>query len=302
MRTARAYAPSIVLVVDADALRSFGQVFDGVADAYDEARQGYPPELVDRALARGGLGAGARVLEVGCGTGKLTELLAARGLEVDALDPGTNMIAAARRRVVDAPNVTFHVGRFEDAELPAGAYAALFSATAFHWVEPSVGWRKAATVLAPGGLLALLVHHGVHDGRNADAHLEFRANLATYAPALAATLPPDRDLPEILAGAEGRSANVSEVWDWIMGERRGLAVPEAADLFDDVEVEVRVEDVERTMDELTAHIKTTSLYFAIDPDRRDAFIEDDRAIIERHGGSLQFCEGSFLMTALRRPA
>ena len=299
MRTARAYAATIVAVVDADALRSFGQVFDGVADAYDEARKGYPPELVDRALARGGLGAGARVLEVGCGTGKLTELLAARGLEIDALDPGSNMIAAARRRVGDAPNVTFHVGRFEDAELPEGAYAALLSATAFHWIEPSVGWRKAATVLAPGGVLALLVHHGVSDGRTKGVDEEFRANLRKYAPELAATLSPDRDLAAILAGVEPRRDNASRVWDWIMGERRGLAVDEAAGLFADVEVESVVENVERTADELTAHLKTTSLYFSVPEESRDAFLADDRAIVERHGGSLQFSECSFLMTALR---
>ena len=91
-------------------------------------------------MRRGGLEAGARVLEVGCGTGKLTELLAARGLEVDAVDPGEAMIAAARRRVGDAPNVRFHHGRFEDVALAEDAYDAVFSATAFHWVEPEVGW------------------------------------------------------------------------------------------------------------------------------------------------------------------
>jgi len=287
-------------VDSAESLRSFGQVFDGVAEAYDAVRPGYPPELVDLALVRGGLGAGARVLEVGCGTGKLTEILAARGLEVDALDPGSNMIAAARRRVGNAPNVTFHVGRFEDVELSAGAYAALFSATAFHWVDPAVGWGKAATVLAPGGVLALLVHRGVSDARTAGIDAEFRANLRRHAPALADTLSPDRDLAEILAGVEPRRGNASEVWDWIMGERRGLAVPEAARLFADVEVESVVEDVERTADELTAHLKTTSLYFSVPEESRDAFVADDRAIIERHGGTVQFSEGSFLMTARRR--
>ncbi len=280
-------------------IRELGQVFDGVAEEYDKARAGYPGTLVDRALARGEIAAGARVLEVGCGTGKLTELLVERGLEVDAVDPGPNMIEAARRRVGGAPSVRFHVGRFEDLELPADGYAALFSATAFHWIDPSVGWRKASDVLEPGGVLALLAHGGVPDGRTPGVDAEFRANIAKHAPRIAATLPPDRSLAEIRAGADERRSNASAVWDWIMGERRGLAVAEAAELFDAVELDVEIESVERTSDELTAHLKTTSLYFSVPEDRRDAFVEDDRRIVERHGGSVQFSHCVFLMTALR---
>src|SRR4029077_1827417 len=94
-------------------LRDFGQVFDRVADEYDAARPGYPPSLVAVAAERGGLAGGSRVLEVGCGTGKLTELLAARGWHVDAVDPGANMIAAAQRRVGPSDAVAYRLGRFE---------------------------------------------------------------------------------------------------------------------------------------------------------------------------------------------
>jgi SAM-dependent methyltransferase len=288
----------VLEVDDPEALRQFGQVFDGVAEEYDEIRPGYPGELVDIALARGGLGAGARVLEVGCGTGKLTELLAARGLVVDAVDPGPNMIRAARRRVGDSGDVTFHVGRFEDVDLAAD-FAALFSATAFHWVDPAVAWRKSHSHLAPGGLLALLMHRGVHDEHNDDGDAEFRALIGKYAPEVAATLSPNRDLESILAGADERRGNASEVWDWLMGERRGLAIGEAGDLFDDVEIETRVEEVERTADELVAHFKTTSLYFQIDPARRADFEAEDRRNMERRGGGVRFREAAVLMTARR---
>jgi SAM-dependent methyltransferase len=89
-----------------------------VAVAYDEVRPSYPASLVDTAMERGALVAGSRVLEVGSGTGKLTELLAARGLDVDALEPGPNMIDAARKRVGTTGRVRFHLGRFEDVSLP----------------------------------------------------------------------------------------------------------------------------------------------------------------------------------------
>jgi SAM-dependent methyltransferase len=296
MRPARRYR----LSVDAPTTRrQFGQVFDGVAEDYDAIRPGYPGDLVDEALARGRLGGGARVLEVGCGTGKLTELLAARGLVVDAVDPGPNMIRAAQRRIGDSANVTFHVGRFEDVDLPAAAFAALFSATAFHWIDPAVGWRKSASHLRPGGVLALLAHVGVHEEGDDDLHEEFLALLRKYAPDVAETVPPPRGLQTTLDGAEERSGNASEAWDWLMGERHHLAVPEAADLFDDVQVATRVEQIEQTADELNAHLRTTSLWFRIDPARRAEFEADDRATIERNGGTMRFTQAAVLMTALR---
>ena len=275
--------------------RRFGQVFDGVAEAYDEIRPGYPPELVDAALERGGLHAGARVVEVGCGTGKLTELLAARGLSVDAVDPGPNMIETARRRVGPDADVRFHVAQFEDVALPEAAFAALLSATAFHWVDPAVAWRKAASHLEPGGLLALLTHRG----HSAELDEAFRALVGKHAPDVAEAMPPDRDLQTILAGIEQRRGNASEVWDWVTGGHHGLAVAEAAGLFADTEVASIVTDVAMTADELTAQLRTTSLYFRVDPSRRQAFADDHRRLVERLGGTAHFAQASVLMTALR---
>jgi len=280
-------------------LRSFGQVFDALAEEYDAARPGYPAALVDAALERGGLGPGDRVVEVGCGTGKLTELLAARSLQIDAVDPGPSMIAVARKRVGGAAHVHFHVARFEDVELPEEAYGALFSATAFHWVEPRVGWRKAATVLEPGGVLALLMHVHVRDTHSDNLERGFRETLRKYAPEVEANLPPLRDLDELLAGAEARRANASTAWDWLMGEAHELSTPEAAELFADVELATNVARVERTTDELWAEFRTTSLYARIDPSQRAAFEADDRLNLERNGGGLTSTEAAILMTARR---
>ncbi len=118
------------------ALRKLRGVFDGVAEAYDAARSGYPQELVDAAIAAGRLDGARAILEIGSGTGKLTELLVARGLRVHAVEPGANLTEAARRRLGDTDAVRFEQSTFEDAETADGAYDAIFSATAFHWVEP----------------------------------------------------------------------------------------------------------------------------------------------------------------------
>ena len=107
-------------MASAETDRPLGEVFDSVAEDYDLVRQGYPAVLVEAAIVRGGLTNGSRVLEVGCGTGKLTESLAAHQLNVDAVDPGPRMIEQAKRRVGVSGDVRFHVGRFEDVAFPEG--------------------------------------------------------------------------------------------------------------------------------------------------------------------------------------
>jgi SAM-dependent methyltransferase len=277
-------------------IRQYGQVFDAVAEQYDAYRSGYPAALIDLALERGGLGPGSRVVEVGSGTGKLTEALVERGLVVDAVEPGANMIAAARRRLGEDASVTFHLGRFEDVELPAGAFDGVFSGTAFHWIDPSVGWSKVATQLKPRGLLALLVLSGIREPHTAAYEDEIIAVGEKYAPGL--DRHPSRELDVTLAGVGERSGNVSAVWDWLMSDgRHGLFVPEAEGLFDDVDVATDLREDERTADQIMALFKTTSLWFRIDPDKRDALEAEDRAVIARHGGVIHSTLATFLMTA-----
>jgi SAM-dependent methyltransferase len=282
-----------------------GSHFDLGAEEYDAVRPGYPATLLDRAFDRGDLVAGSRALEVGCGTGKLTESLVARGLHVDAVDPGPNMIAIAQRRVGESRLVSFHLGRFEDVDLHRRSFDAVFSGTAFHWVDPSVGWAKAAECLAPGGLLALLSYVIRRDEGSRAQQDEFLAVLRKNAPDVAALSSPPAEFDVLLAGAAERRGNASDVWDWMMQGglgRPSLAVPEAARLFEDVEVAAEPYDVDETADQFLRQLRTTSLYHRIDPARREAFDADHRRIIERNGGTIRSALAVVLMTARRAPS
>ncbi len=129
-------------------------LFNGVAGLYDATRQSYPGAIVDTILDTAEIERGSSVLEIGCGTGQLTRQLAGRGLTVTAIDIGPAMVAAARRNVTDLM-VTFEVSSFEYFHT-SQAFDLVVSATAFHWIDPDVGFAKAARLLRPGGWLALL--------------------------------------------------------------------------------------------------------------------------------------------------
>jgi SAM-dependent methyltransferase len=285
-------------VGDGELRRRYAQVFDDVADEYDRERRGYPDELIDAACRVGALSAGDRVLEVGCGTGLLTSSLVARGLAVDAVDPGANMIRLARRRVEDGAAVRFHRGRFEEVALPDAPFAAVFSATAFHWIEPEVGWVRAASLLAPGSVLALLQHSDVWDASTVDDWRALHAALNKVAPEIGSGWPELRDAHTILTGAAARSDNISAVWSWI--GRHELTVPEAARLFDDVQVTAVPLTTEQTGDQLNAYLRTTSLYRRLEPHQRQALEAENRAVVELAGGVVRSSELGVLVTG-RRP-
>ena len=96
----------------------YGGVFDEIADEYDCHRPAYLDALIDRAYEVARLTPGARVLEIGCGTGQLTYSLLARRLRVVAVEPGDELIARARNQLVGAGEVQFVNARLEEASVP----------------------------------------------------------------------------------------------------------------------------------------------------------------------------------------
>lgn len=98
-----------------------------------------------------------RVLDAGCGSGRVTELLADRlpGGAVVALDASPSMIAEARRRLGRFGNRIEYVVADLGLPLPlAESVDATLSTATFHWVpDHDALFRNLAAVLRPGGLL-----------------------------------------------------------------------------------------------------------------------------------------------------
>ena len=136
--------------------RHLGRVFDEVPDLYDRVRPTYPDELFSDLVAVTGLDERSSVLEVGCGTGQATRSLARLGCTVTAVELGEGMAALARKRLANASNVEVETSSFEAWNDRGRRFDVLVAASSWHWVDPSVGWRRAHTLLRPRGWMALL--------------------------------------------------------------------------------------------------------------------------------------------------
>ncbi len=101
---------------------------------------------------------GARVLEIGCGTGAVTERLVARGAEVTALDQNPEMLERARARLGDAPVAWLERTASEIDALPEQGFDAVVASLCLSEMsasERAFVLRAAAQRLRPGGVLAV---------------------------------------------------------------------------------------------------------------------------------------------------
>jgi SAM-dependent methyltransferase len=261
--------------------RSYGKVFDEVADGYDRHRLTYPEALLDHVCDVASLRPGDRVLEIGCGTGQLTRDLLARGLRVSAIEPGDRLIALARLNTVDIGDVEFVHARLEDAPLLRERFRAVFSASAMHWIDPDLGWQKAAEALVPGGALALVQYFGLNEPRSADDQQALLSTIAKVAPGLAARWPSYRELEVMLAGVHERRGNVSDVWGWLGSYN--VAREYAARLFDDAEIAAVPRLIEHTADEATALLSTMSFWSRLSREQREAVERENQTLHEGLG-------------------
>jgi SAM-dependent methyltransferase len=133
--------------------------FTGLAETYARFRPSYPSQAIDFIMARCGLGKECVLVDVGCGTGIASRLLAARGVTVIGVEPNTEMRCAAEEtldRGGAEPTLSYRGGRAEATGLPAASADAVLAAQSFHWFEPVATLREFHRIVKPEGWAILM--------------------------------------------------------------------------------------------------------------------------------------------------
>jgi ubiquinone/menaquinone biosynthesis C-methylase UbiE len=129
------------------------EAFAGVAATYERGRPEYPRGLLDWLTERGDIRAGASVVDIGAGTGKLTRLLVGHGARVIAVDPLPEMLAELENVV---PQAERRLGRATALPIDDESADLAVCGQSFHWFASAEALAEIARVLRPDGSLVLV--------------------------------------------------------------------------------------------------------------------------------------------------
>jgi SAM-dependent methyltransferase len=265
----------------ADHRETLRATFDSVAQDYQQARPGYPEALYEALIRQAGLRPGNRLLEIGCATGKATLPLARRGFLITCVELGPALAATASQNLAAFEGVNVVEANFETWQ-PAQAAARfdlVFAATAWHWPDPALKYRRAWQHLRPGGHLAVWdATHVVPAGGD-----PFFASLQDVYDEIGEGMPPGSIPP--------RPDQLPD----------GIAEIEDSGLFEDVTARVFDWEISYTADEYIRLLDTFSGHIAMAGWQRDRLYGEIRGrLAERPDGRLRRHWGAVLRVARRR--
>jgi len=255
--------------------------FDCDAPLYEKARPGYPHELFEEIIKFSKISDDGRILEIGCGTGQATLPFAERGYFIHCIELGANLAAVAKRNLRNYPKAEVSVGSFEEYPLEENSFDLAISGTAFHWIDPNIGYRKVAAALRPTGTLALFWNKPVQTEVSAQMVQSLQRVYARLAPEMAKGFP----------GLVHPDALPTPVKDEI----------ERSHLFDDVTVHKYRWEAEYSAKAYVELLSTYSDHIALGKVKRTKLFHGIEDLIEtRFGGRIVKEQVSILYLAHRK--
>jgi SAM-dependent methyltransferase len=256
------------------------ETFDQDANQYEQARPGYPDDLFADVIDYADIVDG-KIIEIGCGTGQATLPFAQQGYSIKCIELGENLAKIAREKLIQYPKVKVSVGAFEKFPLDDESFDLAVSATAFHWIDPNIGYQKLARILKPEGSIALFWNKPVQTELSSKFFQSIQDVYSQVVPSMAKKFPglPHPDEIQLPIKEEidqsGRFGNVTvKKYKW---------------------------DQEYTTEEYTKLLGTYSDHISLEKEIREQLFEGIESHIEsEHGGRIVKEHLAILYLAKRR--
>ncbi|KGG81323.1 methyltransferase type 12 [Caloranaerobacter azorensis H53214] len=240
------------------------ETFNEVAKEYERIRPTYPKELFYDIVEYSEIKEDSEILEIGCGTGKATQGFVDLGYKnITCIELGSELAKLTKEKFRKERTIKVYNSSFEEWNEDGSKFDLAISATAFHFINPEVGYPKVARLLDERGSIGFFwtVHVQSYD----NLYLDIRKLYKKYAPDLDDTKMPT---PEEV---------INKTKDII----------QRTNLFKDLMVKEYSWDDFYTSDEYISLLNTHSRHRLLPKKDREALFKGIKDIIEKYGGNIK---------------
>ena len=237
--------------------------FDENVVLYDKFRPTYGTNIFEDILSYSKITQSSKILEIGCGTGNATLPVIQTGAEVTAVEIGGNLSKYTAQKFSKYSN--FHVihSAFEDFQTHT-KYDLIFSATAFHWIQPDRSYSRCKELLVAGGVLAVFWNTPRISRTNLDLYKEIQDLYQRF-------MPNSQDEKEMLLESEWYTKRCNDLNNFL--KENGYI-----DCIFKIYQDLRV----FSADEYIGLLQTYSNHMALPPDVRTTLFEKIHSAIKKH--------------------
>jgi ubiquinone/menaquinone biosynthesis C-methylase UbiE len=130
-------------------------LFNEVVEQYDKMRPTYTTEVFSDIFKISNITKSKSLLEIGCGTGQATKPFLDYGCNVTAIELGNELAQYTKNKFKEYQDFNVISCSFENYECELDTFDLIYSATAFHWIQPEYGFKRLYELLKPNGHVAL---------------------------------------------------------------------------------------------------------------------------------------------------
>ncbi len=240
-------------------------IFQSIIRDYEAARPGYPDALFRDIAEFAHLDSNAKILEIGAGPGQATEYFVQSDYAITALEISEKQVSFLNDKYSCHAHFNCVCAAFEDYVCESNSYDLIFSATAFHWINPEVGYPKAHRLLKKNGAMAVFWHLASIVEPKTELLQQIRAIYRTHAPQL------DDYLTEAEA-AELHQLRISQI--------------QTQSLFSSPATRVYRWQDEYSTQRYLQLMNSYSDFHSIDQSKRGAIMDGVAALIDGAGGTI----------------